>query len=153
MLLPPLHIKLGLIKQFVKSLPRDGDCFRYLCSKFPKLSEAKLKEGVFTGPDIRKLITDPLFVETMGDKEKEARDSFKNVVHKFLGNTKDPDYKNIVQRMLAAYEAQGCKMSLKVHFLHSHIDYFPQNLGAYSEEQGERFHQDVRDFERRYQGK
>ncbi|KAJ8703707.1 hypothetical protein PYW08_016961 [Mythimna loreyi] len=41
--------------------------------------------------------------------------------------------------MLAAYEAQGCKMSLKVHFLHSHIDYFPENLGAYSEEQGERF--------------
>lgn len=152
-LLPPLHIKLGLIKQFVKSLPRDGDCFRYLCSKFPKLSEAKLKEGVFTGPDIRKLLTDPLFLETMGDKEKEAWDSFKNVVHKFLGNTKDPDYKTIVQRMLAAYEAQGCNMSLKVHFLHSHIDYFPENLGAYSEEQGERFHQDVRDFERRYQGK
>ncbi|PNF16264.1 hypothetical protein B7P43_G11641 [Cryptotermes secundus] len=51
--------------------------------------------------------------------------------------------------MLAAYKAQGCKMSLKVHFLHSHVD----NLGAYSEEQGERFHQDVRDIERRYQGR
>ncbi|PNF15056.1 hypothetical protein B7P43_G16761, partial [Cryptotermes secundus] len=54
---------------------------------------------------------------------------------------------------LAAYKAQGCKMSLKVHFLHSHVDYFPENLGAYSEEQGERFHQDVRDIERRYQGR
>lgn len=152
-LLPPLHIKLGLMKQFIKSLPKDGDCFRYLCSKFPKLSEAKLKEGVFTGPDIRKLLSDPLFSETMGEKEKEAWDSFKDVVHRFLGNTKDPLYKTIVQRMLAAYEAQGCKMSLKVHFLHSHIDYFPENLGAYSEEQGERFHQDVRDIERRYQGR
>jgi hypothetical protein len=59
-----------------------------VCSKFPKLSEAKLKEGVFTGPDMRKLFTDPLFSETMG--EKEAWDSFKDVVHKFLGNTKDP---------------------------------------------------------------
>lgn len=152
-LLPPLHIKLGLIKQFVKSLPRDGNCFRYLCSKFPKLSEAKLKEGVFTGPDIRKLLSDPLFVENMNEKEKEAWSSFKNVVLKFLGNDKDPDYKNIVQCMLTAYKEQGCKMSLKVHFLHSHVDYFPKNLGAYSEEQGERFHQDVRDFERRYQGR
>ncbi|GBL75009.1 hypothetical protein AVEN_219880-1 [Araneus ventricosus] len=37
--------------------------------------------------------------------------------------------------------------------LHSHIDCFPENLGAYSEEQGERFHPDVRDIERRYQGR
>ncbi|GBN27850.1 hypothetical protein AVEN_222640-1 [Araneus ventricosus] len=55
--------------------------------------------------------------------------------------------------MLTAYETQGCKMSLKVHFLHSQIGYFPENLGAYSEEQGERFHQNARDIERRYQGR
>ena len=44
-------------------------------------------------------------------------------------------------------------MSLKVHFLHSHLDYFPENLGAYSEEQGERFHRDIRTMETRYQGR
>ncbi|GBM69837.1 hypothetical protein AVEN_198543-1 [Araneus ventricosus] len=55
--------------------------------------------------------------------------------------------------MLTAYEAQGCKMSLKVHFLHSHIDCLPGNLGAYSEEKSERFHQNDRDVERRYQGR
>ncbi|GBO22813.1 hypothetical protein AVEN_229987-1 [Araneus ventricosus] len=44
-------------------------------------------------------------------------------------------------------------MSLKVHFLHSHIGCFPDHLRAYSEEQGERFHQDVRDIKRRYQGR
>ena len=43
-------------------------------------------------------------------------------------------------------------MSLKVHFLHSHMSYFPENLGAFSEEQGEHFHQDVKEMERRYQG-
>ena len=36
-------------------------------------------------------------------------------------------------------------MSVKVHFLHSHIDYFPENLGHYSEEQ------DIKEMERRYQ--
>ncbi|GBM70538.1 hypothetical protein AVEN_47654-1 [Araneus ventricosus] len=141
------------MKQFIKSLPKDGECFRYLCSKFPKLSEAKLKEGVFTGPDIRILLSDSLCSETMGDNETEAWDSFKDVVHRLLVNTKDPLYKTIVQRILTAYEARGCKMSLKIHFLHSHIDYFPENLRAYSKEQGERFHQDVRDIERRYQGR
>ncbi|GFU98556.1 uncharacterized protein TNCV_3653871 [Trichonephila clavipes] len=44
-------------------------------------------------------------------------------------------------------------MSVKVHFLHSHLDYFSENLGAVSEEQGERFHQDIKEMERRYQGR
>ena len=32
---PPLHVKLGIMKQFVKALEKDGDCFRYICMKFP----------------------------------------------------------------------------------------------------------------------
>ena len=44
-------------------------------------------------------------------------------------------------------------MSVKVHFLYSHLDYFPENLGAFSEEQGERFHQDIKVMKKRYQGR
>lgn len=44
-------------------------------------------------------------------------------------------------------------MNLKLHFLDSHLDYFPENLGHFSEEQGERFHQDIKEMERRYQGR
>lgn len=55
--------------------------------------------------------------------------------------------------MLPEYEAQRSNMSLKAHFLLSHIDHFPQNLGvAYIEEQSERFQQDAKDIETRYQG-
>jgi hypothetical protein len=43
-------------------------------------------------------------------------------------------------------------MSLKVNLLNSHLDYFPANIGAVSEEHGERFHQDIKEMERRYQG-
>lgn len=43
-------------------------------------------------------------------------------------------------------------MSLKMHFLFSRLDFFPPNLGAESDEQGERFHQDIASIERRYQG-
>ena len=38
-----------------------------------------------------------------------------------------------------------------MHFLRSHLDYFPHNWGDFSEEQGERFHQDISDMEKRYQ--
>ncbi|UYV81448.1 hypothetical protein LAZ67_20001231 [Cordylochernes scorpioides] len=41
----------------------------------------------------------------------------------------------------------------KIHFLHSHLDFFPDNLGAVSDERGERFHQDISSMEKRYQGK
>ncbi|GBN80326.1 hypothetical protein AVEN_27723-1 [Araneus ventricosus] len=44
-------------------------------------------------------------------------------------------------------------MSLKFHFLNSHLDYFPENLGAISEEHGERFHQDIKEMERLYRRK
>jgi len=39
-----------------------------------------------------------------------------------------------------------------VHFLESHLDFFPENLGAMSDEHGERFHQDIYAMEKRYQG-
>lgn len=42
-ILPPLHIKLGIMKQFVKAMSKDGDAFKYLHELFPSLSEAKIK--------------------------------------------------------------------------------------------------------------
>jgi|SRR6218665_3413769 len=47
-LLPPLHIKLGSMMQFVKALPKDGNTFKYLARNFPRLSQAKLKEARFS---------------------------------------------------------------------------------------------------------
>ncbi|GFX66024.1 uncharacterized protein TNCV_14451 [Trichonephila clavipes] len=152
-LFPPFHIKLGLMKQFVKALDKEGECFKYLCEQFPGLSDAKLKEGIFVGPDIRKLLKDETFVTKMEMKEKNTWNSFKLVVTGFLGNKKDPNYKALDAEMLQNYKIMGCNMSIKVHFLHSHLDYFPENLGAVSEEQGERFHQDIKEMERRYQSR
>ena len=152
-LLPPLHIKLGLMKQFVKALNKEGACFLYLAEKFPAISDAKLKEGVFDGPQIRTLLKDEKFLNKMNKKEKDAWLSFKEVVEKFLGNHKEENYKELVTDMIKKYKELGCLMSYKIHFLDSHLDYFPENLGDYSEEQGERFHQDIREMESRYQGR
>ena len=43
-------------------------------------------------------------------------------------------------------------MSLKLHIMDAHFDIFKDNVGAYSEEHGERFHQDILDFKNCYQG-
>jgi hypothetical protein len=39
---------------------------------------------------------------------------------------------NLIQH----FKNLGCRMSITVHFLHSHLDFFRENLGAVSEEQG-----------------
>jgi hypothetical protein len=67
----------------------------YLCKKFPHLSEAKLQEGVFVGPDIRKPMFNEDFLLTMTEVGREAWIAFNSVVTKFPGN-KDPDSITIV---------------------------------------------------------
>jgi len=44
-------------------------------------------------------------------------------------------------------------MSLKIHFLESHLDFFPENLGEVIDKHGIRFHQDIMTMEKQYQGK
>jgi len=44
-------------------------------------------------------------------------------------------------------------MSLKIQFLYSHLDFFPENLGKVSDEHGERCLQDILAMQKRYQGK
>lgn len=82
-ILPPLHIKLGLMKQFVKGLDKSGNCFRFLSNKFPKLSAEKIKAGIFDGPQIRSLIQDTNFTKTMTDSEKNAWNEFVWIIHNF----------------------------------------------------------------------
>ena len=52
--------------------------------------------------------------------------------------------------MLNSYGNFGCNMSIKVHFLNSHFDYSAEKLGSFSDEQGEKFHQDIKETEKRY---
>ena len=152
-LLPLLHIKLSLMEQFVKSLNKERDYFRYLGKKFPSISDAKLKAGIFDGPQIRKLLDDDKFTDSMDDREKAAWISFKEVAENFLGNFKSDNYKKIVKNILKKFQGQGCLMSIKLHFLHSHLEHFPENIGDCSEKQGERFQQDIEEMERHYQGR
>ena len=67
----------------------------------------------------------------------------------FLGNNKARNYAELVNNMLTGFRNLGVKM----HNLFSHMDRFPKNLGSMSDEQGERFHHDLKEMETRYQGR
>ena len=78
--------------------------------------------------------------------------SFAPVVREFLGNHKAENCVELVAKLEKTCSKRGGKMSLKVHMLNANPDKFMKKMGAYSEEHGERFHQDTLDFERCYLG-
>lgn len=65
-LLPPLHLKLDLMKLFIKALTQDGGFFKYFSRQFSHLLQTKLNEGIFVESYIRNLEV------SMSTKEKEA---------------------------------------------------------------------------------
>ena len=144
---------MGLIKQLVKALDKDDECFKYIGQSFPGLSTEKPKARIFDGLDIRKLMQDEIFILSMNPLEADAWWGFVGVVQNFLGNRRAANFEEIIQNMLDAYQHLGANMSIKVHFLHNHLDQFPAYCGDDSDEQGERFHQDFKEKETRYQGR
>jgi len=72
---------------------------------------------------------------------------FVSAVNGFLGKHKPEKYKELVDGLVDAHQKRSCSMSLKVHVLRAHLDKLKGNLGDYSIEQSERFHQNVRSFE------
>jgi hypothetical protein len=47
----------------------------------------------------------------------------KNICRNILGNKKVENYSETAQELIASYSAIGCNMSLKRHFLHSHVGF------------------------------
>ena len=101
-LIPPLHIKLGLIKQFVEKMNPEGEAFKRMQELFPKLSEAKVKGGIFVGPQVKRLMQSDSFLEKLSVVERRVWESFVSVVKGFLGNHKVPNFKNIVEELVNA---------------------------------------------------
>ena len=98
------------MKNFVKAMNQEEDAFTYLREKFPILSEAKLKEGVFIGPQLRDHIKDEYCDKLLQGDEKAAWDGFKFVVKGFLGNRRAQNYEELVNNLLQSYQNLGCNM-------------------------------------------
>jgi hypothetical protein len=88
------------MKQFANAYDRSHPCCQYLTQKFPLLSEAKVKESVFSDPQIRQLISESTFTNSMNDLELQAWGLFKEVIIRFLGKFKDLQYQQIVKNVL-----------------------------------------------------
>jgi hypothetical protein len=71
-------------------------------NKFPHVSDAKIKEGIFIGPHIREMMRDKPFDEALNETERNAWLSFKRICKHFLGNHKAAYYQDVVQDLLTS---------------------------------------------------
>lgn len=173
-LLPTLHIKLGLVSAFIRKMNKQDDAFKYLGVLFPRLSLAKREAGIsyvvdrynqflnkriskhlgsLNGPDIRKLVASDKFIGLLSPFEREAFNNMKAVFNNFLGNHRAENYRDIVHNMLMSFSQLKINMTPKMHYLHQHLDFFRDHLGKISDEHGERFHQQIKLIEERFRGK
>lgn len=137
----------------MKTLSPDGEAMYFLEGIFPKLTPTKVKAGIFNGPDIDKMLASLEFRHHLTIPQKNALDSLYGVVYNFLGNNRPLNFRQIVRKFFTDFKKINARMSIKMHFLHAHLDNFVLNCGAYSEQHGERFHQDILNMEKRYAGK
>lgn len=108
---------------------------------------------MLNGPDIRRLMKDAEFENGLSEDEAIAWDCLKAVIENVLGKHRSENARVLVNDMLNAFDDLNVHMSLKIHFLHQHFDYFEQQLSTESDEHGERFHQISKPFEECYAGK
>ena len=71
-------------------------------NKFPNVSDAKIKEGIFIGPQITELMQDKHFDEDPNETESNARLSFKRICKDVLVNHKAATYQDVVQDLLTS---------------------------------------------------
>ena len=95
------------MKNLVKELNQDGAVFQNICNTFPVLSQAKLKDGIFVGPQINKLLKGEDFDQTLPWTKNVAWNAFWDVAHNFFGNTKAPNYIELVEHMIDSYKKWG----------------------------------------------
>jgi hypothetical protein len=60
------------MKNSVKTMRRNGNGFQYLQQMLPRISDAKMKEGVFVGPQMKKLTSDRNFDAVLEVTTKRA---------------------------------------------------------------------------------
>ena len=124
--LSPLHIKLGVMKNFVKGMDKTDCGFEYLRNNFPNVSDVKIKEGIFIGPQIRELMQDKQFDEDLNETERNAWLCFKRICKDFLRNQKAANYQDVMQDLLTFVQSYGMQYESENPLFGVPLGFFPR---------------------------
>jgi len=102
-------------------MDQNGDGFRHLQTLFPRLSVNKVKEAIFIGPHIRRIMRDPVFISKLNTIERNTWLSFVPVTEGFLGNIRSSNYEELVSNLLRDYKTLGSSYVTKKYIFFIHI--------------------------------
>lgn len=154
-ILPELHVRLGIGTQFIKALYADSkdetkvqskNAMKRLSELFPSKRPPRINGGVFNGPEFEVILNDAEFENQMSRKFKKALQALRSLRHGFFGNQKAENFEELVKNLVRCFDAIDANMNLN-------LKDFAENLGDFSEQHGERFHQEIKTMEQRYGGK
>jgi hypothetical protein len=101
-----------------------------------------MKEGIFVGAQIKHLFAHHDFITELNATERRAWEAFENLYRNFLSN-------ETAEKLQSNFAAANCIiqfLSLKLHILHNHFDFYPENTISLSDEHKRMFHQDISHF-------
>jgi len=127
------------MENFVKAMNQAEAAFTYLWEKFPRLSEAKLKQGIFIGPQTQDLIKDEYFDKLLKGDEKGGLGQFQICTssRSTFGKQKGSKLWGACKQPFAELPEITLQHFTKNTLPSLPLGFFPDNCGAVSDEHGE----------------
>ena len=91
------------------------------------MSNENLGAAIFDGLQIKAMIKDATFANSMTDAECSSWNSFVKVIQNFLENNKADNYKELVDNMLNKFKI-GANMNIKIHLDLAIMKIYPKTL-------------------------
>lgn len=104
-----------------------------------------------SGPEARNIRLAYVLTETSKNTNKKAVFRQIRKKRKWSARRTRSVYLYVLWPAKSEFENRNLRLAC-VSSVTSNVDFFPENLGDFSEERGKRFHQDLKDVVRRYQG-
>lgn len=139
-LLSPLHIKHGLIKQFHTALEHNGEANAEIRAMFLKLSDAQDAASVFVRPQVKQMFASGTLEMKITVVEKELGTRSRALPMGFWATTKLKITRILLKNWLKVTAVWDAKCHLSCTICTPILEFFWPNLGAVSEKHGDRFH-------------
>ena len=110
----------------MKGTDKTGSGFQYVRSKSPNASDAKIKEGLFIGPQIRELMQDKQFDEDLNETERNAWLFFKRICKDFIGNHKAANCQDVCAGPVNFVQSYGMQYESENPLFGVALDFFPR---------------------------
>ena len=119
-LLPSMHLKLGLMKNFVKAMNQEEAAFTYEKSS---PDWGKIERRYFHWSTNMRPYQGQILRQAPSRRQKSGLGQFQICSNRIFVKQKGPNYEKLINNLLQSYQKLDCNMPLKIHFLHSHLDF------------------------------